>query len=242
MEAIGGFIIFASFAVFILGVVNIIRPQSWMKVKKRLVGVFIILGSMGGCVAGASMLPPVEATSAGAEKAPAKVADKEPARVAEAPAKPAGMNQAEFDAVWSQVKMKMEQCDVPLRRAGEAVGTGNAYAAFAPVKAAGEACKSVWLEMGRIEIPRSAKGDVKKAMQAAQDTCESAAYQKKEAMEQMAKVLDGDMRPSAMAELQETLERGKALASGCWIGFMSAADDAGLTLPELDEAMKKAAE
>lgn len=58
MEAFGGFIIFASFAAFILGVVNIAKPQGWMKVRKRLVGAFIVLGSMGGCVAGSLMLPP----------------------------------------------------------------------------------------------------------------------------------------------------------------------------------------
>ncbi|WP_313044884.1 Ltp family lipoprotein [Brevundimonas sp.] len=58
MEAIAGFILFASLAAFVLGVVNVIRPQSWMKVRKRLVGAFMVLGSMGGCVAGGMMLPP----------------------------------------------------------------------------------------------------------------------------------------------------------------------------------------
>lgn len=229
MEVLGGFIILISFGAFILGVVNVIRPQAWMKVQKRLVGLFIILGSMGGCVAGATMVPPAPATTPA--KGEAKTTPPEPAVV-----KATGMTQTEFDAVWSQVKVKMEQCDAPLRRAGEAVGTGDVYAAFTPVKAAGEACKAVWLDMGRIEIPRSAKGEVKTAMKEAQDICESAAYLKMEAMEQMAKVLDGDGRPSAMADLQEKMERGKTLASGCWISFLGAAGKADLTLPELEEA------
>lgn len=58
MEAIAGFFIIASLAAFVLGVVNVIRPQAWMKVRKRLVGAFMVLGSMGGCVAGSMMLPP----------------------------------------------------------------------------------------------------------------------------------------------------------------------------------------
>lgn len=58
MEAIAGFVLFASLAAFILGVVNVIRPQAWMKVRKRLIGAFMVLGSMGGCVAGSLMLPP----------------------------------------------------------------------------------------------------------------------------------------------------------------------------------------
>lgn len=63
MQAIGSLIILASFAAFILGVVNVIRPQAWMKVQKRLVGLFIILGSMAGCVAGGSMMPLAPATN-----------------------------------------------------------------------------------------------------------------------------------------------------------------------------------
>lgn len=78
MEAFGGFIIFASFAAFILGVVNIIRPQGWMKVQKRLVGVFIILGSMGGCVAGATMLPPAPATTDSTAKERPKSPKRQP--------------------------------------------------------------------------------------------------------------------------------------------------------------------
>lgn len=64
MEAISGLIILASFAAFILGVVNVIRPQAWMKVRKRLVGAFMVLGSLGGCVAGGMMMPPSATNSA----------------------------------------------------------------------------------------------------------------------------------------------------------------------------------
>lgn len=58
MEAISGLIILASFVAFILGVVNVIRPQAWMKVRKRQIGAFMVLGSLGGCVAGGMMMPP----------------------------------------------------------------------------------------------------------------------------------------------------------------------------------------
>lgn len=80
MEAIAGFIIFASLAAFILGVVNVIRPQAWMKVRKRLVGAFMVLGSMGGCVAGGMMLPPSAANTAVTAEA---ASSSEPVDVAE---------------------------------------------------------------------------------------------------------------------------------------------------------------
>lgn len=81
MEAVAGFIIFASLAAFILGVVNVIRPQPWMKVRKRLVGAFMVLGSVGGCVAGGMMLPPSATNTAVTAEA---ASSSEPIAAAEA--------------------------------------------------------------------------------------------------------------------------------------------------------------
>lgn len=233
MEVIGGLLVFVSLAAFVVGVVNIVKPQAWMKVRKRLVGAFIVLGSMGGCVAGATMLPPPPATDATAKPA-AAAAQAAPA------AKPEGMTQAEFNLVWSGVKARMERCDGPLRRAGEAVGTGDPYAAYQPVKIASDSCRQAWMDIGGVEIPKSAKGEVKTAMREAREICSSAALAKMDAMDKMAKVLDGDARPSAMSGLKEQLESGQALASGCWIKFMDAAQKAGLSLPEIDAAVAEA--
>jgi len=246
MQAFAGFIIFVSFIAFILGVVNVIRPQVWMKVRKRLIGAFIILGSMAGCVGGsiigASADPgfaaSMEASRAEREAREARAAEEDKAKPAEV--RPAGVTQAEFNTLWSAVKSNMERCDAPLRRAGEAISSGDAYVAFAPVKAAGAACRAAWLDTGKLEIPRSAKGDVKKALNEARSTCDTANYTKMEAMDEMAKVLDGDARPSVMASLSETMDRGKVLSTGCVLAFMGAAEKAGLTLPEFEKAMKDA--
>lgn len=235
MEAIADFILFASLAAFIVGVVNVIRPQAWMKVRKRLVGAFMVLGSLGGCVAGGMMLPPTTTSTA-----PAAEAAKPARPTVQATPKVDGVTQSEFDTLWAGVKNHMERCDAPLRRAGEAIGRGDVYLAFAPVKAAGDACRAAWLDTGKLEIPRSAKGDVKKALTEARSTCDTASYTKMQAMQQMAKVLDGDARPSAMASLSETVDRGKVLSTGCMLAFMGAAEKAGLTLPEFRELAAEA--
>ncbi|MBB4797568.1 hypothetical protein HNP32_001292 [Brevundimonas bullata] len=237
MEAIGGFIIFASFAAFILGVVNVIRPQAWMKVRKRLVGLFIILGSMGGCVAGASMVPPAPAsTQAAVEGETGKAA----APAAVQPAQQAGMTQVEFEGLWSGVKNRMERCDMPTRRAGAALGTGDVYAAYGPTKQAAEACKDVWLTLDEVPLPRSAKGDVRKALEKGVDDCETAMFLKTQALEALLKVLDGDARPSAMEAVKTGMQRGQAGSTVCILSFMGAADKAGLVLPELEDAMAAA--
>lgn len=233
MEVLGGFIILISFGAFILGVVNVIRPQSWMKVRKRLVGLFIILGSMGGCVAGATMVPPAPATTP--MKGEAKTVAPEPAVV-----KATGLTQAEFTGVWSDVKARMERCDGPTRRAAEVLSQGDVYAAFGPTKAAAAACEDVWLKMSNVPLPRAAKGEVRKAMSEAIDTCETAMFAKREALQSLLKALDGDQRPSTMETITSEMERGKAATMMCGIGFLSAAEKAGLVLPEMEEAMKEA--
>lgn len=246
MQAFAGFIIFVSFIAFILGVVNVIRPQAWMKVRKRLIGAFIILGSMAGCVGGSIMsasadpglAAAMEAGRAEREAREAKAAEEDKAKPAEV--RPAGMTQAEFNSVWSDVKVKMERCDVAVRRAGEVVGSGNAYAAYGPTKSAAEVCRSAWSEMSSIRAPRSAKGEVKKAMQDARSRCSDAVLWKQMAMDALVKVLDGDQRPSAMSDATDKLSTARDLSTGCWLGYLSAAEKAGLDLPEFEKAMKDA--
>lgn len=241
MEAVAIIIVLASFAAGVYGIINIIKPLGFLRIRKRWHGLVVLggscfaflLGGMLGAVSqpgGLSAVPAEASAKAPESDVPAQAAAK----------KPAGLTQDEFDGMWRRVKSSMESCDAPLRRAGEVVGTGNVYAAFGPVKAAGEACKAVWIGMDRIEIPRSAKGEVKKALSDARETCSTAAYLKTEAMEQMAKVLDGDARPSVMADLQDKMQRGGDLSSGCFVGFLGAAGEAGLTMPELAEALEQA--
>lgn len=57
MQAFASLIILASCVAFVLGVVNLIKPMAWMKVHKRHIGAFIVLGSLGGCFAGGLMMP-----------------------------------------------------------------------------------------------------------------------------------------------------------------------------------------
>jgi len=57
MQAIASLLILASFVAFVLGVINLIKPMAWMKVHKRHIGAFMVLGSLGGCFAGGLMMP-----------------------------------------------------------------------------------------------------------------------------------------------------------------------------------------
>ena len=104
MKSLGAIIVLASFAAFILGVINIIAPQAWMRARKRLVGAFIVLGSMGGCVAGLSVMPPPNPSTV------STITMEEALRQGEkldGSPRPNSMSQIEFDATWNDVKARM---------------------------------------------------------------------------------------------------------------------------------------
>lgn len=87
MEAIAAILILVSVAVFVLGVVNLIKPMAWMKVRKRHIGVLMVLGSFGGCIAGGAMVPPsatpaAEVDEMAARQTASSEAAAEPAAVA----------------------------------------------------------------------------------------------------------------------------------------------------------------
>lgn len=235
MQAIGSLIILASFAAFILGVVNVIRPQAWMKVQKRLVGLFIILGSMAGCVAGGSMMPPAPATT----EATINVEKGEAAAAPEQAPKKDGLTQAEFNAMWSEMKAVLASCDNAVSGAQASMKTGDVYKAYPRIQRAAEVCGKASLAAYSVDVPRSAKGEVRKKLTKGREICQMSIVSKQIAMESVAKVANGDSRPSAVSKAQEDMERGSTGAMACAVGFMAAANEAGLTLPEIEEAAAK---
>lgn len=237
MAAIGGFIIFVSFAAFILGVVNLIKPQAWMKVRKRLIGAFIILGSMAGCVAGGSMMPPAPATTTASVEVDAAKGAK-PAAVAPAP-KPEGLTQGDFNVMWSEMLAVVGHCDTAVAGAQAGMKTGNVYAAYPRIQNAVEACRDASLKAYDVEIPRSAKGEVRKKLQKAREACQMSIISKQIAMESVGKVANGDGRPSAVSKAQDDMEQSGQGALRCVVGFMAAASEAGLVLPETEGVATK---
>ncbi|GLK49640.1 hypothetical protein GCM10017620_26130 [Brevundimonas intermedia] len=224
----------------IAGLVLVIKPIP--PITKRRVGAAILAASFvmfwgGAITAGATMSPEMKA----AGEAQQKKDQEDRARAAAAVAKveqPVGVTQAEFDAVWGATKVVMDRCDAPLRRAGEIVGTGDMYAAYPAVQRAEDECNQAMLLMQDIDPPKSAKGDVKRAFLDAREACATTAFIKGDAMAKLAKVVNGDSRPSAFAEVKAELERGQLSNLHCLAKFAAAAEAAGLTLPEFkpDEA------
>lgn len=79
-----------------------------------------------------------------------------------------------------------------------------------------------------LKPPKSATGDVKDAFKKALIQCSDAYLIKATGYNQMAKVLDGDRRPSAVGHAKQAMEAAQLGQFACIAGFMSAATEAGL--------------
>lgn len=253
METIGFIVVIVSFFAAIFGIINIIHPIKRLRIHKRLIGLFIVLGSVVGCTGGAVLgvagqpggwgaeMARQEADRKAAEAASPTPATAGPAPKAE-PARPAGMTQAEFETTWSAVKASTAPCDNQVAAAGRLIGAGDVYAAYPAVQRAQATCSNAMSAISDVSIPRSAKVDVRRAMEDARSTCSTSAFVKFQAMEKVAKVVDGDSRPSAVAAAQADMEAAQGYQMRCIVGFMGAAQKAGLVLPEIRDGAASDAE
>lgn len=236
MEALAGFVALISVPAFIFGLINVVRPMQKLGIRKPVVGGIIMLVSFfcffGAGLVGAASQP------GGLEGLPEQRAAAAADRSQSAPTKKAphsNISQAEFDAVWTQATQLMAPCDRAVETATSAMQGGNVYSAYSAVQRAEETCGSVTLDMFNLDIPRSAKGEVRAKLREAKDRCQSAMAQKQIAMQGIARVLDGDARPSAVTAAQEDAERSQALVLGCAVSFMSAAQAGGLSFAGMED-------
>ena len=245
MEAIAVIIILAAVLVGIFGLINIAKPLGLLRIRRRRHGAAVVGGSvlvffLGGLLGAASQPGGLKTgpEQSGAEQQSAE--NPQPAAVTAPEPKPTGVTQAELDATWGATKVIMDRCDVPMRAAGEAVGTGDMYEAYPLVQRAEQACTDAMMKMSDLDIPRSAKGEVRKAFNTAKQACQTTAYIKSEAMKKVGVVVNGDTRPSAFADAKSEMEQGQLGTMQCILGFAKAAEAASLVLPEFQDAVAAA--
>lgn len=243
MEAVAIIIILASIGAGLFGLINLVKPLGLLRIRRRRYAAAVVGGSVFAFFCGALL---GAASQPGGLNTGIERAEKENGARGEAAAAPAekpapkqappqGVTQVEFNAVWGAAKVVMSRCDTPLRRAGEIVGTGDVYAAYPAVQRAEEDCNQAMMLMSDIEPPKSAKGDVRRAIIEARDACATTAFIKADAMKKLGLVVNGDTRPSAFADAKAELERGQLSNLHCLAKFAAAAEAAGVTLPEFDQ-------
>lgn len=236
MEVFAGFVVLASLLLGLFGLVNLVKPLGVAKITRRRHAAGVIAGAVfllfaGGLLGAASQPGGLSA----AADAPAVKGPADP-EVKRAEAKPAGISQAEYDAYYQGVMVALGPCDTAVSTAAEAMQGGDILTAYSAAKHAEDTCLSTNTNVRAVKIPRSARGEVKDAFEEAREACEYVGTAKWAAMRQAAKVLDGDMRPSAVSRAKEDLEAIGPVTMRCVATVIGVGVKAGVQLPGDDEA------
>jgi len=246
METVGGLLGLAAMIGFVLAFVCLIRPIKAVKMgtrKRALIGMgisFVVL-----IIAGSIMPKPTpeelaarQATEAAAaeksaaDKAGQEKADNERAAAALAAQKPAIAAAAQ--SLWTQVATQVSGCDTASGYVADVAGrrNPNVYDLYSQVTQADTICSEAASNVGRISVPDTIPSAKRAKFKEAIETCRNAYYAKASAFDQMSKVLNGDVRPSAVNEAKQASEAAQAGSMLCAIGFMTAGSEAGLTMEE----------
>lgn len=119
-------------------------------------------------------------------------------------------------------------CDAAAQVAQASLGpTGNVREAYATAKHAEAICTQVSMDLMSIKPPAGARGDVKQAFDQALSDCGAAYGSKRSAYGELAKLIDSDQRPSAVAKVTEELEFTRTFAVRCESGLINAVEKAG---------------
>lgn len=135
--------------------------------------------------------------------------------------------------LWDQVITAGEACDTAGKAVVAAADKRDVYELYPVLKDGIEGCRTSYQATSELKPPAAATGEVKDAFKEAIDTCGMAHINKQMAFEAMAKVVDGDQRPSAVAEARSQAETAQMGQLACAAGFMKATDKAGFQLTEV---------
>jgi hypothetical protein len=125
------------------------------------------------------------------------------------------------------------ECDAAAAKMAGPLEKGDVVGAYREASSTEDACLSTSSAIRKLEVPESfdgkRKGDAEKAI----ETCENAYLMKWSGAKSLKKALDGDTRPSVIAEIQDTAKAVQAGQMLCAGGLMSVAMSYGATETDL---------
>lgn len=257
-EFFGGLLILTALFLFVLSIVTLIKPLPEIKIGSRKRALLLMFGAFVVMMIGGSILPPPSPEEVAARQAEAaqekgervrrdaqekgdrerrSAAEKksrDDASAAEAARLKPAMTQAATE-LWNRINSTVSQCDAISERVSAEAGRRNPspYTLYPLVESADSICSSEALEVRRLTVPDAIPSRYRGAFEEAIETCSNAYFAKSSAYESMAKVLDGNTRPSAVSAAQQNAQRAQAGVMLCGLGFVKAANDAGLDLDEV---------
>lgn len=246
-ENLGVIIVLLSLLVLLVSVVALVWPLKSLKLGTRKRALLGIGASLLLFIVGGAIIPPAapeQVAAREAQRAKEKAA-LDAIRAGEAKAR-ADQAAAEFQrnkeaialaakGMWTQVTAQVGPCDEAGKHVATVAGRRNLniYDLYPMVQQAQSICSDAGLNIGRIPVPAAIPSGDRAAFKEAIETCGNAYFAKGIAYDQMAKVLNGDMRPSAVNDAKQASEGAQAGTMLCAIGFMKAVGDTGLPLGDV---------
>lgn len=154
------------------------------------------------------------------------------------PAVSSGDPKKDAIALYLEVASAAAACDVAATKLNLGLESGDLVSAYELAEQAESACLSTPGDIRRIGIPDSLMGDNRTMAEKAVEACDAMYVNKWAGAGALKQVIDGDTRPSALAEIKEIaqqIESGERLCSG---GLIAVAMQEGAT--EADLGLEKA--
>lgn len=235
-EALGALFALLAMGLLAVSIVALIHPLKTIKLGSRKRAGAALGGSFGLFIlAGMVMPPPTPEELAERERAATEAKKLEVERAAAEAKRLKPEITTAARTLWNTVTSHVGRCDEAGADVANYVGSrgANIYDAYEMVQQARILCSSSASRVSDIDVPGAIPSANHDGFREALRTCRDAYYAKSSAYEQMARVIDGDSRPSAVAEAREAATRSQAGQMLCAIGFMEAANEAGLDVREV---------
>jgi hypothetical protein len=169
--------------------------------------------------------PPPAAT----EKPAAAGGFSEDSTTAEAKAKVVSINtKDDFRANYKSMMALSKRCDDSLSATSSWLKAGDAIRAYDAAKNTQAVCYDVSANIRQLDIPAGVAGEARAKLEEAHEKCASAYSTRAYQMSKVMKVLDGDMRPSKLSEINLIRDSGDAGILLCQAGYMSAGSVLGV--------------
>ena len=217
---------------FCVALVALWRPSRWVLMARRRSAVIGLCLSVASCVAGGALLPPVPKDQAAPTPLDTAAAPQAPTPGAIDPVFAAAVKKLNGDTL-----KLVDECDAAGRRVSQSVadvrsGRSSMVYAYEMDDWGGKTCHQVWDEIGDIELPPAPPSPHQSLFKDEIETCRMAVIDKIDMLDKLKAVLNGDDRPSAMADLDAATSDGVKQNDVCAAEIAAAAALAGIPATE----------
>lgn len=225
MDVFGAIVGTFGFLIMIGAIVGLILPVKAWRAQRRGLGITAISG-LAAFIFGMVITPtPPSASEATAQTAtnvaPAVVSAEDPAVVKQKVT-------AQATTVWESILDLAKPCEAAGRKLASVSGSRNLYTMFEAAKAGEATCGEAASQTDALEPPAALNSDGRSAFKNGIAKCAQGHRVRQRAYARFAEVLDGDMKPSSVAEAKEYMETAAASGIFCAAGMFDAASKAGV--------------